>query len=369
VTDVPIRVPIAKPLVGEEEATAVLEVLRSGQIAEGPRTRAFEAEFARMTGAKQALAVANGSVALHLALLGAGVGPGDEVIVPAFTFIATANMVLACGAKPVLVDVDPVTYNMDTEMALAAITARTKAIMPVHLFGLPAYVAALAPARERGIVIVGDAAQAHGAAANGRPVGSLADVEGFSLYPTKNMTSAEGGMVTTNDDAMAELMRSIRNHGRGLATLGTYDHVRMGYNYRLTDVHSAIGLEQLKKLETFNEKRRANAALLTKRLDGIRGITTPVEPAGMRHVWHQYTIRVAGGKRDALQKHLRAAGIGSGIYYPKPLHAYPHLAPYGHSDLHHAEALAKEVLALPVHPALTTADVEAVAEAIRAFAG
>lgn len=366
-----IRIPVAKPLIGEEEKRAVMAVLETGQIAEGPQTKVFEEDFARATGVEHAIAVSNGTVALHLALMAGGVKPGDEVAVPAFSFVATANAVLMAGATPVFVDVDPVTFNMDPRKLKSAMTPRTKAVMPVHLFGHPADMDVLSDvAAARGAILVGDAAQAIGARYKGKPVGATAVAEAFSLYPTKNVTTGEGGVVTTNDAEIAALARSLRNHGRGIATLGTYDHIRLGWNYRLTDLAAAIGIEQLKKLTKFNEARRYHAELLTRRLKNVASVTVPTEASYAHHAFHQYTLRVLGhhGARERLQAFLRERGIGSGVYYPKPLHAYPHLAAYGHADLKVSEQLAREVISLPIHPALTAQEVAEVASAVEEWA-
>lgn len=352
---------IAKPLLGEEEVRAVAEVIRSGMIASGPRVAAFEQAFAAYVGAKHAVAASNATTGLHAALVGLGVGPGDEVILPAFTFIATANTIIFAGATPVFADIDPETYNLDLDAVEAAITERTKCVMPVHLYGNPAEMDALKELAERhDLKVLGDAAQAHGAAIGARKVGTFGDCECFSFYPTKNMTTAEGGVITTDDAELAERIRSFVNHGRAKSELGTYDHLRVGHNFRMTDVHAAIGLEQLKKLPAWNDKRRANAKRLTKGLEGS-GLVTPEERPGTTHVFHQYTVR--SPQRDALLARLKAAGVGYGIYYPKPLHAYPHLAPLKRHDTPEAERAAREVVSLPVHPGLADEDLDRVVAA------
>jgi perosamine synthetase len=355
-------IPIAKPLIGDEEKQAVLEVLDSGMIAQGPRVQAFEEAFAALCGVEHAVATSSGTTALHTALLAHGIGPGDEVVTSSFTFISSANSVLFTGAKPVFADIDPVTFNLDPRLIEAAITPRTRAIMPVHLFGLSVDMDPVLELAERyGLVVIEDAAQSHGASYGGRRVGSFGTAA-FSLYPTKNMTSAEGGMITTNDGAIAEKCRVIRQHGMRRR----YYHDELGFNFRMTDVHAAIGLEQLKKLETFNRRRQANARFLSEYL---RGVVTPVVPESSVHVFHQYTIRVPDGKRDALANHLRERGVGSAIYYPVPIHQqtfYVQELGY-HVRLPEAERAAAEVLALPVHPALTTADLEAIVAAVNEF--
>jgi dTDP-4-amino-4,6-dideoxygalactose transaminase len=353
---------IAKPLMGPEEKQAVLEVLDSGMIAQGPRVKAFETAFAEMCGVNHAIATTSGTTALHVALLAHNIGPGDEVITSPFTFIASANSVLFTGARPVFVDIDPVTFNLDPQKIEAALTSRTKAIMPVHLFGLMADMDPIMEIAEtHNLAIIEDACQAHGAAYKDKKAGAFGTGT-FSLYPTKNITSAEGGMITTDDDAIAESCHVIRQHGMRRR----YYHDELGYNFRMTDVHAAIGLAQLKKLSTFNEKRLANAQYLTEHLQGV---TTPTVPEDRHHVFHQYTIRVPDGKRDALAAHLRENGVGTGIYYPVPIHQqtyYVNELGYDES-FPEAERATEEVLSLPVHPALEQEDLETVVRLINEF--
>lgn len=358
-------IPIAKPQIGEEEKQAVLEVLDSGMIAQGPRVKAFEEAFAAMCGVKYAVATSSGTTALHVALLAHGIGAGDEVITSAFTFIASANSVLFTGARPVFVDIDPATFNLDPAKIEAAITPRTKAIMPVHLFGLTCDMEPLMEiAAKHGLIVIEDACQSHGAEYKGRRAGAFGTGT-FSLYPTKNITSAEGGMITTDDPAIDEKCRVIRQHGMRRR----YYHDELGFNFRMTDVHAAIGLAQLGKLERFNAARIANAATLNAHL---RGVITPTTPEGQRHVFHQYTIRVEGGRRDALMQHLTANGVGNMVYYPVPIHQqtfYVNELGYGDVRLPETERAAAEVLSLPVHPALSQADLEAIVAAVNSFTG
>ncbi len=285
---------MAKPIMGTEEKQAVLEVLDSGIIAQGPRTKAFEEAFAAMCTTRHAIATSSGTTALHVALLAHGLGEGDEIITSAFTFIASANSALYVGARPVFVDIAPRTFNLNPALIEAAITPRTKAIMPVHLFGLPCDMDPIVQIAEKHhLAIIEDACQSHGATYNGRKVGSFGTGT-FSLYPTKNITSGEGGMITTNSDEVAELCRVIRNHGMRRR----YYHDQLGYNFRMTDIHAAIGLAQIGKLEQYNRKRQENAAFYNAHL---KGVVTPWVPQGAVHVYHQYTVRVPNGRRDALR--------------------------------------------------------------------
>ena len=354
---------IAKPLIGEEEKQAVLEVLDSGMLAQGPRVRAFEEAFADYCGVKCAVATTSGTTALHVALLAHGIGPEDEVITTPFTFIASANSIVYVGARPVFVDIDPVTFNIRPDLLEAAITRRTKAIMPVHLFGLPADMNPIMEVAERyGLAVIEDACQAHGAEYGGRRVGSFG-TGCFSFYPTKNMTTAEGGMITTNDEGIAERCRVIRQHGMRRR----YYHDELGFNFRMTDVHAAIGLAQMGKLERFNEARIANAQYLNGHLQSV-GI--PVVPEGRRHVFHQYTVRVPDGRRDALLDELKERGIGTGVYYPVPVHRQQFYKDMGYDlTLPEAERAAQEVLSLPIHPGLSSTDLETIANAVNGLCG
>jgi dTDP-4-amino-4,6-dideoxygalactose transaminase len=355
-------IPIAKPLLGEEEKRAVLEVLSSGMLAQGSRVKAFEQAFASMCGTRFAVATSSGTTALHVSLLANRIGSGDEVITTPFTFIASVNSILYTGARPVFVDIDPETYNIDASQIEAAITPRTKAILPVHLFGLSCEMdSILAIAEINNLKIIEDACQSHGAVYKGKVIGSFG-TGAFSFYPTKNMTSAEGGMITTNDEILAEKCQTIRQHGMRRR----YYHDELGYNYRMTDVHAAIGLEQLKKLEHFNQVRRDNAHYLSSNLEGV---SVPVEPPGCHHVYHQYTIRIKDGRRDALRAQLMQQGIGSEVYYPVPIHqqeSYTHQ--FGkQASFPKVEQASQEVLSLPVHPALTQADLESIVQAVNDF--
>lgn len=353
---------IAHPLIGEEEKRAVLEVLDSGMLAQGPRVAEFEAAFAALCGVKYAVATSSGTTALHTALLAHGIGDGDEVITSSFTFIASANSVLYSGARPVFTDIDEATFNLDPDLIEAAITEKTKAIMPVHLFGMSSDMEAIrAIARKHKLVVIEDACQSHGASFQGQRVGSFG-TGCFSLYPTKNMTSAEGGMITSNDETFDAECRIVRQHGMRTR----YYHDDLGFNFRMTDVHAAIGLAQLKKLPDFNAARQRNAAFYSEHLTGV---ITPQLMEGADHVYHQYTIRVPEGRRDAMLEHLKENGIGCGVYYPVPVHQqnyYTRELGYDQS-LPATEKIAREVLSLPVHPALSPADLEQVVDAVNSF--
>lgn len=355
-------IPMAKPLVGDDEKQAVLEVLSSGVLAQGTRVTAFERAFADMVGVKHAIATSSGTTALHTALLASGLGPGDEVITTAFTFIASANSILYTGARPVFVDIDPVTFNIDPEKIEAAITTRTKAILPVHLFGLSVDMDPIMDIADwHNLVVIEDACQSHGASYKGRRTGSFG-IGCFSLYPTKNITSGEGGMITTNDDGVARRCRAIRQHGMNQQ----YYHDDLGFNFRMTDLHAAVGMVQLRRLERFNEARIANASYFTTHLQGV---VPPAIPDGYRHVFHQYTVRVSGGRRDALREHLSTQSVGSGVYYPLPIYQQRlYIEKLGYNlRLPETECATAEVLSLPVHPALSQSDLETIVAAVNEF--
>jgi len=352
-------IPIAKPQLGDEEKIAVSKVIDSGMIASGPKTEEFEKKFADYIGTKYAIATTSGTTALHLGLLSIGIKEGDEVIIPDFSFIATANSPLFCQAKPVFCDVDARTFNIDPEKIKKLITKKTKAIMPVHLYGQAADMKFISEIAEKyGINIIGDACQAHGAKYDGKMVGSFDDLECFSFYPTKNMTTGEGGMITTNSDEIAEKAVSLRNHGREKTKWG-YEHGCLGYNFRMTDIAAAIGIEQLKKMPKFNEMRKRNANFFNEHLTGV---DIPYVQLNAEHSYHQYTIK--SKNRDALIQNLKKNEIGFGIYYPQPLHSYKHLKKYAHKDLENSESLSNEVLSLPVHPALSTQDTEKIVKVV-----
>jgi perosamine synthetase len=356
-------IPVAKPLIGEAEKRAVMEVLDSGQLAMGSRTEAFEKAFARYVGAKHAIGVNSGTAALIVALQAHGVGPGDEVITTPFSFIATATSIIACGATPVFVDIDPFDLNLDPNQLEDAITDQTKAVMPVHLYGHPARIAEIQEiCEDNGLALVEDAAQAHGAEHAGRRVGTFG-TGCFSFYPTKNMTTGEGGIITTNDDEVARLCRIIRSHGQEVR----YNHDYFGLNWRMQDMNAAIGLVQMDYIEDWNKARIANAEKLASL---IRTVETPRVRDGDRHVFHQFTVRVPRD-RDGVQKQLQDAGIGSAVHYPIPIHHQPIMRQmgFGEGSFPVAEAAAERVLSLPVHPSLGPEDVEYIAAALNRICG
>jgi dTDP-4-amino-4,6-dideoxygalactose transaminase len=362
-------IPISKPWLGQEEIDAVTDVLKSGIIASGPKVKEFEKEFSAYTGAPHAIAVSNGTCAIHTALFALGVGKGDKVIVPAFTFIATSNSVLHAGAEPVFVDIDEKSFNIDPEKAEAALKKdrkkQIKAIICVHLYGRTCRMdELLAVAKKYKVKLIEDAAQAHGSKYKGRMAGTFGDAATFSMYATKNMTTGEGGMVTTGSEKAAAAARQFINHG----SERVYYHTVLGYNYRTTDIEASIGLVQLRKLEGFNEKRRQNAVRMKGILQHYDGIILPEDGEGCHHIYHQFTIRVKGGMRDAFLKHINDGGIGAKIFYPVPLHKQPvYKGMFKGLKLPVTERLTKEVISLPVHPGLTDAEFEKMAEVFNSF--
>jgi perosamine synthetase len=353
-------IPIARPDIGQEEIAAVTEVLRSGMIAQGRKVKELEDRWAEFVGVKHAIATGNGTLALMAIFSGIGLEPGDEVITVSHTFAATANAILSTGATPVFVDIEPDTYVIDAKKIERAITPRTRAICPVHLFGLVADMDMIRAIADRhGLIVVEDACQAHGATFRGRMAGSFGH-GAFSLYATKNMTTAEGGFVTTDDDALADWLRLYRNQGMRTR----YQFEMLGYNYRMTDLAAAIGLAQLDKLPRNTVRRQAIAA----RYDSAFGelpIGLPITPDGRTHVFHQYTLDV-GGARDAIVADLREAGVAADIYYPLPVHRQSYIMERGlHADLPVTDGAAARTLALPMFPGLTDVEQDQVIEAVR----
>jgi perosamine synthetase len=361
---------MAQVRLDRREIRAVERVLRSGRLRAGRVVEDFEARFARAVGARYAVAVNSGTAALELTYR-ALLEPGDEIIVPDFTFVATASMALAVGAKPVFADVDPETFTLNPADVERRITARTRALAPVHLYGHPADVAGLTSlVRRHHLQIIWDAAQAHGAEFRGRDVGSYPDVVCYSFYPSKNMTTGEGGMITTSDPALAAQFCLARSHGEE----GRYHHVSLGFNFRLTDVSAALGLEQLRKLPAALRRRRRNAALLTRGLSSTPGIALPQTAAGAEHALNLFTIRLdleaLRVSRDEFQSALARRGIETAVHYPFPLHRQPLFRGFGTDrDFPISTRLAKTVLSLPVHPGLSRNDIDRIVRAVRVVAG
>lgn len=354
-------IPAARPDIGEEERHAVERVLASGGLTQGPEVAALEQEFSAIAvSGALCVAVNSGTSAQHLAILAARIGPGDEVLVPSFTFAATANSVALTGATPVFVDIDYETFCMSVDAARSAITERTKAIMPVHLYGHPADLPRLLElCQEFGLVLIEDAAQAHLASFHGRPVGTWGLAGTFSFYPTKNMTSGEGGMVSTNDGELARAVRLLRNQGQERK----YHNEIVGFNNRMTDIHAAIGRVQLAKLSGWTKRRQENAAFFD---EFLRGVVTPTVASGAVHVYHQYTIRIVGLDRDAFAAQLAERGVGTGVYYPVPNHRLP--AYDQRLELPETERAAREVLSLPVYPSLSKDELAHIVESVNAVA-
>jgi dTDP-4-amino-4,6-dideoxygalactose transaminase len=355
-----VTVPLAAPTISDAAQAAVRAVLASGMLADGEVVREFESAFASYVGVEHAVATSSGTTALQVMLEAAGIGAGDAVITTPFSFISSANAVVHAGAQPVFADIDPQTFTLDPDAVRAVLATRddVAAILPVHLYGLPAPMAELrAIAAAADVLLFEDAAQAHGATLDGVMVGSLGDAAAFSFYPTKNMTTGEGGMITTDDPALAARARRLINHGR----TDTYEHSEIGYNFRMTNIQAAIGLDQLARLPGWVAARRSTAAALTDGLAGVDGITPPVTPSGAAHAFHQYTVRV--DDRARLRASLDAADIGCGVYYPRTI---PDQPAYGRSvEVPQARAACEAVLSLPVHPGVDADAVARIIETVR----
>lgn len=354
-------IPPASPIIGDEERHAVELVMKSGFLAQGPEVAGFEAEFAHAVDGRECVAVNSGTSALLLALLALGISAGDEVIVPSFTFAATANAVRLAGGRPVFVDIDPATFCIDPNRIRDALTARTRAIVPVHLYGHPADMTRIgAIADQHGLLVVEDAAQAHLAEWHGKKVGSFGDAGCFSFYPTKNMTAGEGGMVSVAHSAIARQVRLLRNQGMEQR----YQNEVVGFNNRMSDIHAAIGRVQLRRLHTWTLRRQAIAARFDAELVNV---VKPEVAKPATHVYHQYTIRVQDGSRDEFAAELANRGVGTGVYYPTPVHLLPSFG----EDLELPQTMqaAQEVLSLPVHPSLSERDIERIVTAVNKVAG
>ncbi|HEV2954294.1 MAG TPA: DegT/DnrJ/EryC1/StrS family aminotransferase [Candidatus Dormibacteraeota bacterium] len=359
------KIPMARVELSTSEIEAAVSVLRSGGLRQGQKCLEFERAFAAAVGTEHAVVVSSGTAALHLAWM-ALIQPGDEVLVPSFTFIASASSVVLAGGRPVFCDVEPATGNLDVADARRRVTSKTRGVAPVHLFGHAADVDGIRElGDEFGLRIVWDCAQAHGTLFRGRDVGSFEDVSCYSLYSTKNMTTGEGGMITTDDGDLAARLRLLRSHGQA----GKYHHTLIGLNYRMTDIQAAIGTLQLVALPRGNAARQANAERLDTLLSGLPGIQIPSVDPDVVHSYHQYTIQVdpelAGIDRDELQVRLAEAGVESAVHYPKPLHQQPVFNVAVDSDLPVSERLARQVLSLPVHPLLEASALDRIGAAVQ----
>jgi len=344
------------------------KVLKSGvlttRVTSGSMVGRFEKAFSEFVKAKHAVAVNSGTAALHMALMTTGVKARDEVILPSFTFISTAEAVVLTGAKPVFVDINPKTYNVDLQKIEESITPKTRAIMPVDLYGLSAEMKEIREIAEKhGLAIVEDAAQAHGATYLGKSPGYFADFACWSFYASKNMTTGEGGMITTNDDKWAETLRCIRSHGEKEEYVSSV----LGHNYRMPEMEAAIGIVQLKKLPTFAEKRRRNAQFLTEKLNEIERLHMPIEPRGYRHSWYLYTVRLRESdkrERDEVARKLRERGVGATVYYRVPIHLMPYYRRFTKHSLPETEKASEQVFSLPVHPGVTSKEIQYVADSV-----
>ena len=362
-------IPINLPQIGEEEIKAVVKVLKSGPLTNalgaGPMVTQFEKKFAEFAGVKHAVAVNTGTAALHSAIVAAGVKHGDEVILPSFTFVATAEAVVLAGGKPVFADIDPETYNISPAEIERNMTEKTKAIIPVDLYGFSADMEPIGEtAAKHGLAVVEDAAQAHGATYAGKPAGAFADAACWSLYASKNMTTGEGGVVTTDSAEKAETLRLIRTHGEK----AKYASLMLGTNYRMAEIQAAIGLVQLEKLPRFVAKRRENAKRLTKLLTKSDRLKLPEESEERLHSWYLYTVRLKNAtesERNKIVEELRRKDIGAEAYYIHPVHLMPYYREsFGERKLPETEKAAKQVFSLPIHPSVTEAQVDYIANTV-----
>jgi dTDP-4-amino-4,6-dideoxygalactose transaminase len=359
---------INAPQIGEEEIEAVIKVMKTGGlthgIGAGPKVMEFEKAFAGFVKAKHAIAMNTGTAALHASLAVAGVKIGDEVILPSFTFVATGETVAMTGAKPVFVDIDPNTYNISPKAIEKAITKKTKAIMAVDLYGLPAEMPEIKRIAERhDLALIEDAAQAHGGVCQNKPPGTFANVACWSFYASKNMTTGEGGMATTNSDEFAEKLRWLRSHGEKVK----YESQMLGHNYHMPEIEAAIGCVQVKKLPKFVAKRTRNAKRLSQLLKKSKKLQLPIEPAGYRSSWYLYTVRLKNARkeqRDKIVAALKQAGIGAEVYYMNPIHMMPFYRKYGKYKLPETEKASKQVFSLPVHPGVTPKQTDFIAEKV-----
>jgi perosamine synthetase len=362
-------IPVNLPKIGEEEIEAVTKVMRSGMLTSGlgagPKVLEFEKNYAEFAGVKHAIAVNTGTAALHAALMAAGIKSGDEVILPSFTFVATAEAVVLSGGKPVFADIDPLTFTLSAESIKKAITTKTKAIVPVDLYGLPVDMKPIRKiADEQNMVIVQDCAQSHGATYQGKPTGTLSDIACWSLYAAKNIGTGEGGVVTTDNDQLAEKVRMVRTHGEKIK----YQSLMLGTNYRMTEIQAAIGVVQLKRLPDFLAKRTRNAQRLTKNLEKTEKIKLPPELKNRKPSWYLYTIRIkdtSENERNTIIGEMHDKGIGAEAYYPIPVHQMPYYREnFGAFNLIETDNAAKQVLSLPIHPGVTDEQIDFIAQTL-----
>jgi len=359
---------INKPQIGKEEIEAVINVMKTGilthGVGAGPMVTEFENHFKKFVKAKHAIALNSGTGALHSALTAAGVKSSDEVILPSFTFVATAEVVVFREAKPVFVDIDPDTYTIPAKTVEKAVTKRTRAIMPVDLYGMPADMKPIKEIADKyGLRIIEDAAQAHGATYMGKPLGAFADAACWSFYGSKNMTTGEGGMITTNNNEIAEISRCMRSHGEK----EKYMSLMLGHNYHMPEIGAAIGCVQLKKLPKFVARRRENVKRLTRILEKTSKLKLPTEPKGHKCSWYLYTVRLKKAQstqRDKLVEKLRQEGIGAFVCYVNPIHLMPYYRKFGKYKLPVTEEVAKQVFSLPVHPGVTPKQIDFIGETV-----
>lgn len=358
-----MEIPIARPIISEEEKKAVMKVLESGRLTQGKTVEEFEENFASYCNVKYGVATSNGTTALHTAVMALGIGKGDEVITSPLSFVASSNCLLYVGAKPVFVDIDSKTYNINPDLIEEKITGKTRAILPVHLYGQPCDMDKIMRiAKKYNLLVIEDASQAHGAEFKGKKIGSFGNASCFSFYPTKNITTAEGGITLTNSNETYQKCKLIRNHGQ----IEVYYHKILGFNFRMTEIQAAIGIEQLKKLDKWNKMRIENAKFLTDNLKNIDGLITPYIDSKVKHVFHQYTIRVQKMSNTEVSKKLEKKGIQTKIYYPIPIHKQTVYKELGYDySIPEAERAAKEILSIPVHPGLTKEDLERIVQELK----
>lgn len=359
---------LSRPRIDRRQIRAVTRVLKSGQLVQGPEVEAFEAEVGSLIGVTHCVAVNSGTSALHLGMLASGIGRGDEVIAPSFSFAATANAVELTGASVKFADIRLDDFNLDSDHVESLITPRTKAVLAVHLYGHPARIERLEEiCKKHHLLLIEDAAQALGAKENGRHASAIGKFGALSFYATKNISSGEGGMITTNDTDLARRARLLRNQGQEIK----YQNEIVGFNNRLSDLHAAIGREQLRNIQSWDSKRQRNAGYLSKNLIGV---VLPSVRCGSYHAFHQYTIRVSAARREELVAHLAERGVQSGVYYPTPIHLLPSFRERRNSDgsainLPVTIQAANEALSLPVHPQLKVRELRKIVDAVNSFTG